>query len=86
MIKLIPIRFWKNFSLASFLRGLSFALDGTFCIKGNLVVHWSDEGVPYKLTFFVTIVVHVESLFKNPLIRCSTMDTAIFSFKIYTIR
>ena len=40
----------------------------------------------YKLTFFVTIVVHVESLFKNPLIRCSTMDTLIFSFKIYIIR
>ena len=35
MIKLIPIRFWKNISLALFLIGLSFALVGTFCIKGK---------------------------------------------------
>ena len=46
MIKLIPIRFWKNISLALFLIGLSFTLVGTFCVKGNLVVHWSDGGEP----------------------------------------
>ena len=46
MIKFMPIRYWKNISLALFITGLTFTLVGTFCIKGNLVVHWSDEGVP----------------------------------------
>ncbi len=40
----------------------------------------------YKLTFFVTIVMHVKPLLKKLLIHCTTMDTEIFSLKIYTIR
>ena len=40
----------------------------------------------YKLTFFVTIVMHVKPLLKKLLIHCNTMDTEIFSLKIYTIR
>lgn len=40
----------------------------------------------YKLTFFVTIVMHVKPLLKKLLNHCTTMDTEIFSLKIYTIR
>lgn len=32
MIRFIPIRFWKNISLALFLIGLMYTLVGTVCI------------------------------------------------------
>ena len=64
MLKLIPIRFWKNISLALFLIGLSFTLGGTFGIKGNLVVHWSDEGVPnnYAGKWFLWVLVLLSAI------------------------
>ena len=46
MIHLPKIRLWKVISLVLASAGVIFALIGTFCVEGNLAVHWGGDGTP----------------------------------------
>lgn len=46
MFCLTPIKLWRNISIVAFGVAMIFTLIGTFTIKGDLVIHWSGEGIP----------------------------------------